>query len=76
MDLTDILKSVELRWIVHQDGLSYARIRGPARKQVHHTAIVDLLQRGNVGSFAAGDLIGVGVRPITAPEYALRVRFD
>src|SRR6266403_3824903 len=54
-------RPVHTRWVVHQDALAHRGIRADFRKQIHELAVI-------------GHVLGdVRVRPVRAPENALRI---
>src|SRR3954471_4696814 len=67
---------VELRRVVDQDLLAHIRIRRPYRKLVEQAAVVDLIERRDVGGFASLDTARIRVRPVRTPDDAVRIRSD
>src|SRR5258708_14988814 len=69
-----VLKAVQTRWIIHQDLAPGGRIRCPHRQLVQQAAVVDLEQRRERRCLAP--LCRVRVRPVRAPDDALRIGGD
>src|SRR5256712_9322975 len=69
-----VLEAVQMRRIIHQDPAPGGRIRGPHRQLVQQAAVIDLEQGRDLGRLAPRRR--VRVRPIGAPDDALRVGGD
>src|SRR5688572_5357253 len=69
-------KPVQASRIVHEDLLSDQRIGCPYRQLIQQTAVVDLMERRDVGWLAAWRRDRIRMRPVRAPDDAIGVRSD
>ena len=67
---------VEARRIVHEDPRSNRRIGSPDGKLIQQTGVVDPDQRADVGRLASRRRGRIGMRPVRAPDHAVRIRRD